>query len=109
VERFESELREAAVAPGQLCTARVEANDPSGDPLSYEWIVTAESTDVKVGGDRESEPPNFPDALVLTEKGQAVLRAPNQPGAYRLFVIVRDGRGAASAENFCFRVVARTR
>lgn len=43
----------------------------------------------------------------LAEKGQVVIRTPSQPGNYRLFAIVRDGKGAASAENLCFRVEAR--
>jgi hypothetical protein len=69
--------------------------------------VTAESTDIRVGGDKESEPLAFPDAIVSGEKGQVVIRTPNKAGNYRLFVIVRDGKGSASAENFCFRVEAR--
>ena len=69
--------------------------------------MTAESTDIRVGGDKESEPPSFPDAIVSAEKGQVVIRTPNKPGNYRLFAIVRDGKGSASAENFCFRVEAR--
>jgi hypothetical protein len=106
VTHFESELREAIVAPGRLCVARMEATDPDGDELRWEWTVTAESTDVKVGGDREAEPSSFPDAIVHTENNQAVIRTPAKPGNYRVFAIVRDGRGGASAENFCFRVEA---
>ena len=106
VTRFDSELKEAVFAPAQLCTVRAEATDPDGDELKWEWTVTAESTDVKVGGDKEPEPPSFPDAIVSTEKSQAVIRTPAKPGNYRVFAIVRDGKGGASAENFCFRVEA---
>jgi hypothetical protein len=104
VTRFESELKEATSAPGRLCTVRAEAADPDGDELRWEWTVTAESTDLKVGGDKETEPPSFPDAIVSAEKNQAVVRTPAKPGNYRVFAIVRDGKGGASAENFCFRV-----
>lgn len=107
VTRFESELKEAVFAPGQLCTVRAEATDPDGDELRWEWTVTAESTDVKVGGDKEAEPPSFPDAIVSAAKNQAVIRPPSKPGNYRVFAIVRDGKGGASAENFCFRVETR--
>ena len=104
VTRFESELREAIVPPGKLCVARMEAIDPDGDELRWEWTVTAESTDLKVGGDKESEPSSFPNSIVSAEKDQVVIKTPDKPGNYRLFGIVRDGKGAASAENFCFRV-----
>ena len=107
VTRIDSEMKDNVVAPGKLCTASIEATDPDGDELRYEWTVTAESTDVKVGGDKESEPPSFPEAIVSTEKNQAVIRTPAKPGNYRVFAIVRDGKGGASAENFCFRVEAR--
>ena len=107
VAQLQSELRDAVVVPGSLSTIRAEATDPDGDPLRWEWIVTAESTDVRVGGDKESEPPTFPDSIVQSEPGQAVIRAPKQPGNYRLFLLVRDGKGAASADNFPFRVEAR--
>lgn len=107
VTRFDSELKEAVFPPGKLCVARLEATDPEGDDLRWEWIVTAESTDTKVGGDREAEPLSFPDCLVSAAKGEAVIRTPAKPGNYRLFAIVRDGKGGASAENFCFRVEVR--
>jgi hypothetical protein len=107
VTRFESELKEAVFAPGQLCTVRAEATDPEGDELKWEWTVTAESTDVKVGGDKEAEPPSFPECILSAEKSGAVIRTPAKPGNYRVFAIVRDGKGGASVENFCFRVEAR--
>lgn len=107
VTRFESELKEASFPPGKICVARMEATDPDGDALRWEWIVMAESTDLKVGGDKESEPPAFPSAIVSTERDQVVIKTPDKPGNYRLFGIVRDGKGGASAENFCFRVEAR--
>jgi hypothetical protein len=103
----ESELRESVVAAGKLATARVEAADPDDDELRYEWTVTAETADSRVGGDREAEPPSFPDAIVKADGAQVVIRAPMKPGNYRVFIVVRDGKGAASVENFCFRVQGR--
>ncbi len=107
VTRLESEWKEATVGPGQLGAARLEATDPEGGLLTWEWTVTPEATEVKVGGDREPEPPAIPAAVVHTEKEQAVLRAPAEPGNYRVFGIVRNSHGGASTENFCFRVEAR--
>jgi hypothetical protein len=104
VESLDSELRDAVVPPGRIAVARVAVADPEGDKLAYEWTVTAESTDIRSGGDKESEPPSFPKLVIHSEPGQAVIRAPETPGNYRVFVTVRDGKGSASAENFCFRV-----
>jgi len=104
VESLNSELRDAVVPPGRLAVARVAVADPEGDKLTYEWTVTAESADIRSGGDKEAEPPSFPELVVHSEPGQAVIRAPETPGNYRVFVTVRDGKGSAGAENFCFRV-----
>ena len=107
VKGIESELREAVFPPGKLCVVRAEATDPDGDDLKWEWTVTAESADTRDGGDKEAEPPSLPDAVVYSEKDQAVIRTPAKPGSYRVCVIVRDGKGAASVENVCFRVDGR--
>ncbi len=104
---FESDLNEAVVKPGELLKARVTATDPDNDPLQWTWIVMAESRDIKSGGDHESVPPSFPNCTVSSENGEAVIRTPEKPGNYRLFVIVKDGQGGASADNICFQVKAK--
>jgi hypothetical protein len=92
------------VQAGRLSVARIDVSDPEGDALQIEWAVHEESQDIRVGGDREIEPPSLEDSIVYTEGTQAVIRAPAKSGPYRLFVIVRDGNGAACVENVCFRV-----
>jgi hypothetical protein len=104
VKGVESEIKEATVPPGKLCVIRAEATDPENDKLTWEWMVTAESTDIRVGGDKEAEPPSLPECIVSQESDQVVMRSPSKPGNYRLFLIVRDGKGSASAENICFQV-----
>lgn len=101
---FETPLKEATVPAGQTVTASVAAEDPEGDPLQYEWKVTAETQDRKSGGDTESEPPSFPECIVSAQNGSATIKTPAQPGAYRLFVTVRDGKGGASEDNVPFLV-----
>nr|WP_272903748.1 glycoside hydrolase family 2 TIM barrel-domain containing protein [Xanthobacter agilis] len=78
--------------------ARVAATDPDGDPLKVEWQVMAESTAPSFGGDREPVPPSFPDAVRDTQANAARI-GPLPPGAYRVFVTVRDGRGAVATGN----------
>lgn len=104
VAKLESDLIESVVKPKQIVKAKATARDPDDDPLSWTWSVVAESTDIGVGGDRESVPPSIPNCIVSEKDGSAVIRTPSEPGNYRLFLIVKDGQGAASAENFCFQV-----
>lgn len=101
---FESAARLAKVAPGASLSARAEVSDPEGDACALEWFVMEESTDRKEGGDAEAEPPHVKDAVVRAEGGAVEFRAPTKPGAYRLFLVVRDGKGGASADNFPFFV-----
>ena len=104
VKGVESELREATVPAGKRFDVRAEATDPDGDKLTWEWAVVAESTDRKEGGDKEAEPPAFPACVVSSAKDGAVIETPAKAGNYRVFVVVRDGKGGAGAENFPFRV-----
>ncbi|HEX4086919.1 MAG TPA: glycoside hydrolase family 2 TIM barrel-domain containing protein [Chthoniobacteraceae bacterium] len=101
---FTTPLREATVGAGQQVAASVVAEDPENDPLQYEWTVTAESTDRKVGGDTESEPPSFPECTASAHGSAVTIKTPTQPGAYRLFITVRDGQGGASEDNVPFLV-----
>lgn len=104
IESFTSPLREATVKPGSTATAEVAVKEFERDPLKIEWEVLAESTDRGVGGDAEAVPPSFPACVVRQQGKQVTLRVPRKPGAYRLFVTVKDGKGGASKDNFPFLV-----
>lgn len=104
VETFETSLREAKVKPGVEVTAQATVTDADKDKLTYEWTVTSESTDRKEGGDHESTPPSHPECILKAADGTVKIKTPTQPGAYRLFLTVRDGKGAASADNVPFFV-----
>lgn len=83
--------------------AVLEANDPDGDPLAVEWRILQESTELGVAGDPEPVPPDR--SAALREPSAAGVRIdPLPPGKYRLFAIVRDGRGAAATANLPFQV-----
>lgn len=92
------------LAPRAPMKASVAAADPDGDALEFTWEVLEESRDRKSGGDAESKPPAVPTEFAQPAPGRAEFRAPSAPGAYRLFVYVRDGHNNAATANMPFRV-----
>jgi Glycosyl hydrolases family 2, TIM barrel domain len=104
ITTFDSVLKEATVPPGKNLTATVTAEDAEKDTLAWEWAVIEESSDRREGGDAEAAPPAVAGAIVSHQQGSAEILTPRKPGAYRLFVTVRDGKGGASADNIPFRV-----
>jgi hypothetical protein len=88
---------------GDTRRAEISVDDPDGDPLGVVWTVMAESTDRKTGGDAETVPQSFPQAIRDPGPRGAGI-AGLEPGNYRLFVTVRDGKGAAATGNLPFRI-----
>ncbi|MEO0482413.1 MAG: glycoside hydrolase family 2 TIM barrel-domain containing protein [Planctomycetota bacterium] len=103
VDGIETEAALRRIAPDTVWTARVLATEPDGDPMTYRWRVTEESTDRRYGGDAEEVPPDVP-GMIISSGPEARFRAPMKPGAYRLFVEVHDGKNAAGAANIPFYV-----
>ncbi|GGF88845.1 hypothetical protein GCM10007301_55990 [Azorhizobium oxalatiphilum] len=84
-------------------SATLGATDPDGDALKVEWKVMGETSVRGVGGDLEPVPPTFREAIHdATPTSVKVYGL--EPGRYRLFVTVRDGRGAAATGNLPFEV-----
>ncbi|MCL4222144.1 MAG: hypothetical protein KJZ65_12335 [Phycisphaerales bacterium] len=92
--------------PGQTFVSTCKPGDPEGEPLRVTWVVRPESTDRRSGGDAERGTPDIPGAIVESGLERAVVRAPDWPGAYRLYVTVFDGRGGAGTANIPFLVQA---
>ncbi|HEX7006637.1 MAG TPA: glycosyl hydrolase, partial [Alphaproteobacteria bacterium] len=83
--------------------ATLDASDPDGDRLAVEWRILEESTELKVAGDAESVPPDR--SAALREAGSHGARIEGlEPGNYRLFAYVRDGRGGGATANVPFQV-----
>jgi hypothetical protein len=90
--------------PGQSVPAAIAATDPEGDALRYVWEVREETQAQSTGGDDEAEPARIDGALDDADTARPTLRAPDQPGAYRLFVAIYDGAGSAAHANIPFYV-----
>jgi hypothetical protein len=89
---------------GQSYTAKVTASDPDKDPLTYSWEVLEESKDLRGGGDIETRPKSVPGTIEDGKKSEITVKAPEKPGAYRLFVYVFDGKNHAAHANIPFFV-----
>jgi hypothetical protein len=91
-------------APGQEITAGVDAASADGTPLSTDWKVLAEATDLRKGGDFETPPARIPVRIVRADAASVRFVAPERPGAYRLFMTIHDRRGKVATANLPFLV-----
>ena len=104
ISALHADFRERSASPNSIHHVTVKVSDTDDDKLNFEWQVVAESTDIKQGGDLEKVPPQIPDCILEGDTHEATIRLPAKPGAYRVFVYVRDGNGNGSSTNFPFQV-----
>lgn len=90
------------VQPGEPMKCNIVAKDPDGDKLAYTFEIMKESTDLKMGGDRESVPEVVFSKVV--DNGNLDINAPLEEGAYRLFYYVKDGKNHCGTANIPFYV-----
>jgi hypothetical protein len=104
IETFTSSAKEKTVRPGETISVTLDVADPDHDQVTLDWTLASESTDRKEGGDAERAPEEKKLSMESAGEHQWTFKAPDKPGSYRMFLIARDGRGAASAENIPFQV-----
>lgn len=91
-------------APGAEVSAGVDAVAHDGSALATGWAVHGEATDLRKGGDAEAPPPRIDVRVLHADAATVRFIAPAGPGAYRLFITVRDRNGKAATANLPFRV-----
>ena len=89
---------------GQEYVSSIQAVDTDNDTLSVRTEVLHESTDLKDGGDFETRPEALNELIKQASPEKVVFNAPTNPGNYRLFVYILDGKNHAATVNFPFRV-----
>lgn len=94
------------VPAGKEFSVSATTSDPDHDSLTFEWMVRSEIKNHRGGGGPQEPPPSHPECIVRTEGSTAVIRTPREPGAYRLFLYVRDQHGSGTTENIPFWVNA---
>ncbi len=95
---------EKIVEPGTTLQATLAASDPEGDALKVEWLLQRDPGEYGSGGDKESAPPTFPEAITKATAAAAEIKAPAEGGLYRLFATVRDSKGGGAVANIPLRV-----
>jgi hypothetical protein len=105
IEVIEGELHGLS-AEGEV-VVRVNASDPDGNLLDFEWALIPESDVESMGGDFE-ESIQAVDVAMRLDGPVATIRMPDREGAYRIFVTVRDGQGGAGTANLPVNVVGRS-
>lgn len=92
------------VKPGSNISATVLAKDREGNPLSYAWSLKKELGEYKYAGEGEQTPESLESEVKDQNSNKVTFKAPTQEGPYRLYVIIRDGKGKAATANLPFLV-----
>lgn len=82
--------------------------DPEGDELTTEWALYEEMPKFDSSDRDQPIPPSWPKTIVKSSLHSVTLRMPTRRGRYRLFAVVRDGRGSATVANVPLRVKGET-
>jgi len=91
-------------AVGGTIRAKVNASDPDGDPLRFEWKILEESTDKKPGGYAQAAPPEVDHVAGKADGPSVTISGIKRAGQYRLAGYIRDGKGNAATVNLPFLV-----
>lgn len=92
------------LSPGTSHMAYTDCSDPENDPLVYKWEIFHESQEKKEGGDLENKPAAIDGLIIKGTSRELSFKAPEQEGAYRLFVYVFDGKENVATANAPFYV-----
>lgn len=105
IKKLDCSIDRKKIAPGTEFSAKASVSDLEGDPLAYEWKVVRESGVKWAEGAHEPVPPTMQGCFPAgADSAEVTVKAPAKPGAYRLFLFVRDGKGGAATQNIPFLV-----
>lgn len=104
IRSVHADFHSKTISSGQEYNARVNVMEYDQDPMHYEWLVVEETKVQSVGGDHEADCESFPELTLIDNRSECRFKAPSQPGPYRLFLTIRDGKGGAATANVPFFV-----
>jgi hypothetical protein len=88
--------------PGTTHNATLKVKDPDGDPLTLKWEIMPEVARGGYAGMGEKRSKPMPEFIKQVVERELTFAAPEQEGAYRVFVFALDGRGNAATANIPF-------
>lgn len=89
------------IAPATRFDANVNATD--ADPLTWHWLVLPEKPD-RASNSNKTMPKPVDETIIANMGPVVTVQAPKKPGAYRLYVWVKDRKGHAATANMPFDV-----
>ena len=92
------------VARGEKVRAVVEARDPKGATLKVQWTLLDEQASYDVQGRGLNATASFPDAILQDGQPAVTVTMPNSGGVYRLYCVIRNGRGGAAVGSLPIKV-----
>lgn len=104
IQNIASTIANQKILRGAAVEAVANVVDLERDLLAFRWVIQAEQAERKSGGDAESKPPVFATYSDPIGGNSVKLKAPDKPGAYRLFLYVTDGKGNGATANLPFFV-----
>lgn len=104
VQSLEFSHGQQEVAPGTTASATIKATDPDGDKLAIRWEVRKEVANRKYAGEGEVKPGVVNGMLEGVTSPTVKFTVPRDPGAYRVYVYIKDGKGNAATANMPFAV-----
>lgn len=104
VQSFEFSLGQQQVPVGTTASATIKATDPDGDKLTLRWEVRKEATNKGYAGEGEVKPGVVNGLLEGATSTTVNFTVPRDPGAYRVYVYIKDGKGNAATANMPFAV-----
>lgn len=82
--------------PGETLTVELTANDPESDTMKAEWVLLRETNQYETGGDHMATPEQLASAVHNPSLTGATITLPQQPGVYRIYIYLRDGKGGGA-------------
>jgi hypothetical protein len=95
--------------PGDKLRVRAVVADPEGGAIRVRWVLRRESGDYATGGDFRPMLPDIEGAVLEGRTDGAVLRMPEDPGPYRIFLYAYDEAGNAATANVPLLVNGKVR
>jgi hypothetical protein len=100
---------DSQVDPGSELKVLSEINDPEAGEVTVRWVLRRELEGEQIGGDYRAMLPGIEDAIIESSADVALIRMPDEPGSYRLFLYVYDDAGNAATANVPLLVIGIAR